>query len=345
MARLEDLPLDDAAAGPPELLRLLSELIGGVNATSRPTRTERLDTHVYRLRFEVDGVTRSLVAKRLLSEIAKRNRLVATRWLPAVGLGRRSPCLLGTASEPRAGYVWQVYEDLGNSSLDRAHTDRVRVRASVRAIADLHLRFRGHALLGECRLWGGDLGAHFFRSAVRDALSALQPLRPPAVVLASEDEALRDRLLQRLDALLEEMEPRFRALEELGGPETLLHGDLWTKNVFVVPRGEELETRLIDWDHAGVGPVSYDLSTLLCRFPREDRRWILNVYEEAMAPLGSRLPAASDLNFLFDTAERGRIANRVIWLALAVRDGDVRRGFDGLAEVDRWFETLEPVLP
>jgi thiamine kinase-like enzyme len=156
---------------------------------------------------------------------------------------------------------------------------------------------------------------------------------------------VRDRLLGRLDTLERQIEPRGRAIQEIGGPETLLHGDLWTKNVFVIPRDDALEARLVDWDHAAVGPVSYDLSTFLLRFPRQDRMWIVNAYEEAIRPSGWRLPPASDLNLLFDTAELARIANRVIWSALAVRDGDARRAFEALAEVNRWFEALEPVLP
>ncbi len=342
---LEELALDDARPGLPELRQLLREIMGGAAARGHVGRPERLTAAVYRLRFEAEGVARSLVVKRLAPEIAKRNGLVATRWLHAAGLGRAAPCLLGTAADAGGRLVWQVYEDLGDWSLDRAQRDVARVRAAVRAIADLHLRFRDHALLAECRLWGGDLGVPFVRSAVRDAIRALEPLASPAVMLASEQEALRDRLLQRLGALLEEMEPRERALVELGGPETLLHGDLWTKNVFVVPHGNALEARLIDWDHAAVGPVSYDLSTFLCRFPREDRGSILEAYREAVAISGWRLPAAADLNLLFDTAERARISNRVIWFAIAVRDGDVRRGFEALAEVERWFEAVEPVLP
>jgi hypothetical protein len=57
------------------------------------------------------------------------------------------------------------------------------------------------------------------------------------------------------------------------------------------------------------------------------------------------LPAVRVLNTLFDTAEYARLANRVIWPALAVLDGQARWGFEELARVEQWFEEWEPVLP
>src|SRR5213078_1507398 len=102
------------------------------------------------------------------------------------------------------------------------------------------------------------------------------------------------------------------ALAELGGPETLLHGDLWAINVFVLPTATGLQARLIDWDHAAVGPIIYDLSTFLLRFPANERPWILDSYRAAIAPAGWQLPGATDLNLMFETAELARFANRII---------------------------------
>jgi hypothetical protein len=61
--------------------------------------------------------------------------------------------------------------------------------------------------------------------------------------------------------------------------------------------------------------------------------------------LGWRLPSARDLNLLFDTAECARFANRAIWPAIALLRERAEWGFEELAEVERWFEMLEPVLP
>jgi thiamine kinase-like enzyme len=47
-------------------------------------------------------------------------------------------------------------------------------------------------------------------------------------------------------------------------------------------------SRLIDWDHAGVGPASYDLSTFLLRFPPGRRKAILDLYGRCLEVAGAR---------------------------------------------------------
>ena len=113
----------------------------------------------------------------------------------------------------------------------------------------------------------------------------------------------------------------------------------------IVSEAEQgLRALLIDWDHVGVGPISYDLSTFLYRFPPQDRQWILNCYQEAVGRVSWRLPCARDLNLLFETAESARYANRAIWPAIALLQERAEWGFDELAAVEQWFELLEPVL-
>src|SRR5207244_7091319 len=126
--------------------------------------------------------------------------------------------------------VWHVYEDLGDWVLDGNAPDRERVRAAVELIAQIHTRFAGNLLLPECRLYGGDLGIDFFTASVRDAIHSLNSLCPSAIEITPEHAALRERLVTRLRCLLAEEPKRAQALRELGGPETLLHGDLWTTN-------------------------------------------------------------------------------------------------------------------
>jgi thiamine kinase-like enzyme len=180
---------------------------------------------------------------------------------------------------------------------------------------------------------------------VRDALRSLEALRPPRVELSAERLATRDRLRRRLEGLLGEQAYRAQLMAALGGPETLLHGDLWTTNVLAYPCGEGLEVRLIDWDHVGVGPVCYDLSNLLSTSPAGHRPWILGRYRRVMGELGWRLPAPAELNRLFETAECGRLANCVIWPAIAAWESQADWAFERLAAVAEWFEGLQPVLP
>ncbi len=154
-----------------------------------------------------------------------------------------------------------------------------------------------------------------------------------------------DRLLERLHGLQEELASRTAALAEIGGPETLLHGDLWPINIFVIPTGQGLQARLIDWDQAAVGPGSYDLSTLLIRFPSNHRHWILELYGEAVASAGWRLPGIEELNYLFETAEWARYVNLLIWPAIAVSRDNPPYALEQLADVERWFIDWKPVLP
>jgi aminoglycoside/choline kinase family phosphotransferase len=320
-------------------------VVGGWDPRARLIGQPRLKSSVYRLQFEAKGGVRSLVVKRLDPSVAQRNQLVATRWLPALGLRESAPALLGVAAERSGRCVWHLYEDLGERTLAAGDADPRQVEAAVAVIAQLHTRSAAHALLPECRVYGGDLGISYYTSNVCDAMRSLEGLRPPAVELSPERVALRDGLLARLHQLLDEQPYRAHVMAELGGPDVLLHGDLWTINVLVCPTGNGLRARLIDWDHAGVGPISYDLSTFLYRFPPPARQWILDLYQDEVRHLGWRLPSAADLNLLFDTAEQARLVNRLIWAAIALWKDHAEWGFDELADFAHWLDVVQPVLP
>ena len=328
--------------GAAELLDSLGTLLGGADD---PVVLERLKSRVYRLHAGANGGSRSFVLKRFDPWLARRNELVTRRWLPALGMADRCPRLLATAGERSGQSVWHVYEDLGEGALDADRPDPERVLPVVNLLAELHTRAAGHPLLPLCRHYCGDLGAPFLAANVRDAIGALQAIAPPAVAVTPRELALRERLLARLYRLRDELPERVMLLETHGGPETLLHGDLWTTNTFVTASGAGPAARLIDWDHAAVGPASYDLSTFLYRFPRAARPWILEAYRCAVARADWCLPAPQHLNALFETAEYSRYANRVIWPAVAVVEEGAAWGFEQLAEVERWFDALEPALP
>jgi hypothetical protein len=327
----------------PALEGLVREVVGAPGNVE--VREQRVNSRVYRLSCTMNGSTRSFVGKRLDPDIARRNELVARRWLPAAGLGDSAPQLLAVAAERDASSVWHVYEDLGDRGLDAARPDLGRVAPAVAAIARIHTRFARHALLPEVRLWGGDLGISFYAASVRDATASLESMGARERHLGVARSSLCRRLLARLADLLDEQRTRAEALTRSGGPETLLHGDLWPMNVMVGSAGGKAWARLIDWDHAAVGPVSYDLSTFLSRFPVPDRMPILRLYEEEVARADWRLPSAAELNLTFETAELGRIANRVIWPALAAWEENAEWAFDALEEIERWFEQLTPILP
>jgi hypothetical protein len=276
---------------------------------------------------------------------AQRNQLAIRRWLPATGLGDNGPTLLGVAVERNGQCAWHVYDDLGDRALDTSHLDPQHARTAVELIAQVHMRFARHTLLAEGRLLGSDFGIDFYDANVRDAIRCLEALRAPAKERSAKHAVLLDHLLARLRQLQDEQPARAKALAEFGGPETLLHGDLWTTHVFVLPAFDGVQARLVGWDHAGVGPISYDLSTFLLRFPFRYRLWILDLYRKAIKSAGWNLPAPGPLNVLFETAEFARLANCIIWPAVALIHDHVGWGFDELANVKQWFESWEPVLP
>jgi hypothetical protein len=342
---LDHLFADSAQPGLTELRASLADLFaGGSRGCLFETRAlPGPKPLVFRLRFRLDREERSVVVKRLKPAIAERNKLALQRWLPAVGLGAAAPALLSVAAGRDGDFVWHVYEDLGPGALDPESPAPLHVQPVVTLIAQLHTRCAVHPMLAECRP-GGDLGPHFYATSVRDAIRCLTALQPPEVKRSREQAALCERLLERLHRLDAQRVEREQLLADLGGPDTLLHGDLWTPNAFVVPGRRGLEARLIDWDHVGVGSYSYDLSTFLLRFASRHRPWILDLYRTAVAVAGWRLPAARDLNPLFETAEYARYANCIIWPALALLSGPNDWSFKLLAEIEGWFQKFQPVL-
>ena len=305
---------------------------------------DRLNSSVFRLRRRATGATESVVVKRLTAAVAERNELVLGRWLPDLGLAHAAPALLGTVTSQSSAFVWQLYEDLGTNVLDGRNPDPRAVGAAVELVAELHTRAAGAALLAECSCHLGDRGIRYFVSNVDDTTNGLEALDALAAAFTPEQRFVRDRLLERLRTLRESVPVRTRVIQGVGGPPTLLHGDLWDINTLVVATSECVQARFIDWDRAGVGPIAYDLSTFLYRFAPNERTWILQQYRDCVGRAGWRLPDPSDLNVLFDTAECARYANRITWPATALLAEGGEAEHRELADILGWFDALAPVL-
>lgn len=331
--------------------RVLADALGRDGREVAVTGSLALKASVQRVQLAVGGRARSVIVKRLAPEIARRNQLVSTRWLPVAGLADAAPAVLGILTDPDPTRVWLVAEDLGAATFASQPPAPPRLHAAIELLARLHTRFAEHALLGEIRLWGGDLGPAWLAANLRDATRALAALREPGVPVDGARAALRDRLLGHLAGLIAEAPRRAEELAARGGPETLLHGDLWLANVLDVDadgRDGGPRIALIDWDHAAVGPPLYDVSTFLLRFPRPQRRALWERYVRALGRRAWRLPDEPALERLCATAEQGRIANRLIWPALEIpraTDEEARaRCWADLEEVARWLESMEGLL-
>ena len=338
------LDLQSLGPGASELGELLNELLsadGGEPeriAALRPLKPPR----VYRLELVRGGAPwRSVVVKRFDSAIvAQRTRLAAERWLPALGLADGCARLLGVAADVRGGVVWHVYEDVGDETV-AVRRDPDRVAAAVELVANLHTRAAGHAVLPDVRRYCPDLGIRFFTTNLHDAIGALEAVQSSRIKPSEAHVGVAGRLLSRLRGLLADVDRRAAVFAEAAGPDTLLHGDLWTTNTVLVPTAAGLRACLIDWDHVGVGPLAYDLSTLLFRFPLGERVGVLDLYRHAVARVGWSLPPAAELKLICETVELARCANCLIWPALALVDEQAAWGFPQLAEIERWFGALD----
>lgn len=349
MIRDLDTLLDGKHHGLRELRAELVDLLGGSGVRGRLLEATSLSrTRVYRLRFEIEGQPRSLVVKRLPLYLSDRERLLTRTWLPEVEMSAQGPPLIGIALERRGTTAWHIYDDLGPHALAESISDPSKVAAAVERLAQVHSRFVRHPLLAECRLVGEDLGVQFFEASLRDARRSIQNMLLASNVDA-RGRAAAARLRERLELLTAEQSRRSQMWTELGGPETLVHGDLWTTNVLVIQRDGDLDVRLIDWDHCGVGPLVYDLSTFLRHFPAVQRMDALEAYRRCARIAGWTWPTLTELNALFETAELARYVNTIIWHALAVRkaapDPAPEWAVQDLEEIDDWFEGLSPLLP
>jgi Ser/Thr protein kinase RdoA (MazF antagonist) len=329
-----------AGSGEPALRELRTGLERHFGAPLRVLSEETIKSRVHRLGLESPGFEGSVVVKRMNSRTAEGNRLLAERWLPAAGLAHVGPPLLATFSDPEGRWLWQLYADLGDRSLADAAGDASAARQVAEVVAEVHARFASHPLLPEARLALGDRGALWLEANARDALSVVEGiLAGPAPAPARAE--LCERIAGAMRALLAELPERRSALERSGGPETLLHGDLWTTNAFPLEGG----ARLIDWDRAGVGPAVYDLSTLLMRFDADERVPVLDAYRAALARHGAGFELGPDVELAFDSAEQARVATRLVWPAVAVATGEHPDwGWDELARVGEWLDQRAPVL-
>ena len=342
---LDTLLIETDQPGLAELRLFLAEMFAADGGHGRIVEVSKLwRSRVFRVTAEQNGTERSLVIKRLTPELAYKEKRVVERWLPRIDMGEYGPPLLGAAAEQTGRCVWHVYEDLGPWTLDKQMDDMACVEVATRHVADIHMRGTEHAVLAECRCAGEDFGMGFYESSIRDGIRNLMAISSGPAPLQAAQQRLIDKLLEKLSELWAQRNYRAEALANCGGPETLLHGDLWTTNIFVMP-GDKLQARLIDWDHIGVGQISYDLSTYLLRFPAERRQSVLDCYQAAVEPLNWELPAAEDFNLLCETAELARLSTATLWSAINACEHPTDWAFAELNEISQWFEALQPLLP
>jgi hypothetical protein len=286
----------------------------------------------------------SVVMKRLDPAAANRDRLLVRRWLPAVGLADAGPPLLATVCDRDGNAAWSVYEWLDGRFRDRVPPDADGIDRLVDVVASIHVRFANHPLMAEVRHYGAHLGCGAYVGQLDDAMLALAAARRDPAVRSQFPGTLLTDLERAVRGARGEAPALLTLLREVGGPDTLLHGDLWPQNVVAGPGW----LRLIDWDRLGVGPAIYDLSTLLLRLPPAARRQVLDEYLTHVAAAGWPLPTVDDVVLLSTALERARLATLISWRVLDLLQapaGPVASWAVGeLRSVRTWWHQIDPRL-
>ena len=325
--------------GRAELESVLAEVLCHAEQELTITAVQDLKkTRVVRIDYVKNCDAGSVVAKRLTSHGARGEQSALRHWLPVVGLQAIAIRLLAHVDFDDGASAWHVYEDLGDWSLAGRSTTPDEVSIALAAVARLHRESVDHPVLEECRAKGADRGMSFYETFVRRALCGLESLDE----LPSHFGAIRARLLEHFHTLDAQGASRAEHMIEFGGPDVLLHGDLWTGNVFVLPGATGFSARLIDWDKSGVGSAVYDLSAFLSRYSPADRPWVLAAYRASRYDW--QLPNDRELNRLFETVEHARIANAITWIAEACADPAAQWAFERLDELSTWVAPIEPML-
>ena len=226
------------------LARTLRWRLEGSCGRSRTHRTvevheERMKSGVYRLRCTIDGDDAFIRGEAprpgyRAPERAGRPALASGRrprrlGAPAARRCRGTRCLVGLA--PLRGPRRLRARRGGGGPSTGSRSRSARSPGSTRAS-------RGTALTPEFRVWGGDLGIYFYAASVRDAITALESVLSRRRRLGPERRvAVRAGCSPGLQACSTSRRARAEALARHGGPETLLHGDLWPMNVMVHENG------------------------------------------------------------------------------------------------------------
>lgn len=329
----------------PDLRDALNKFVGWGSAGIKLIACEKIKANVFRIRFEDRAQIRSIIAKGMDALAARSVEMTANRWLPAVDLNHIGPSLLAIAPQSDDQHVWHLYRDFGPCTLNAVSPAPRQIALVIDCLAKMHGRFADHPILADCRIWAANRCTNGYTTHVMDAIRSVESCLAMTGRRSSGHGNLLDNLLRNLEDLLRDAPRREQTLIEFGGPQTLLHGDLWPSNILVYGTDHGQKARFIDWERVGVGVVSYDLSTILSRFLVELRPMILEQYRRSAEPFGINVPDVEISNLLFDTAEKARIVYCINCSALAILEGEAEWGYVNLREQLSWLNNLNPFLP
>src|SRR5437588_97925 len=239
---------------------------------------------------------------------------VYRRILSRVDLG--TPQLYSVRWEPSRGTYWLFLEDIGAARLRDSRNYKRWVPAAQWA-ARFHARAR-HLPVSATRFLPVYDREHYDRCAqrVRDILPGLQP---------------RDR--QLVEPALAHYESRLQWFAEL--PRTVIHGQLFGKNIMLRPRNHEQPLAVIDWETAALGPGIYDLVSVSSGRWTENQRNVMwrAYFDQYSAESGG----ARGWEDFCEEAKEMELYSALEWLAWW-RNRTVSHNFG------RWIKELKRIL-
>jgi hypothetical protein len=315
--------------------RLMRETIGPIGIDVEVLGTRRLSGRVHRVEFTTaSGGLSSVILKDSRASRVERNRLVLTEWLPAVGLRDAGPRLLAAEKPVDVASVWAIYEDCGDNVLSDQSGAKL-IESALDLVGQIHAAFAKHPLRADIEVLGKSPGSFFF-----DTPEMFAGVIVSLEDLASDGSSPVCRIVSTLSPRLQALSRAFVSPPPFVEPHSLIHGDLFPSNViFEVPEkgSDSPVTRLIDWDRAGLGPVTFDVAFLLSKLNPENQRVALSAYRGRMEPHFDGWPTWHAWDSRFRTIRFGRILRSVSTYAALVRDGQEEYGVEKLTQVEGWL--------
>jgi aminoglycoside phosphotransferase (APT) family kinase protein len=224
-------------------------------ATSLGTSPESI--HIYRERpnrslYYLVGLApggASVFAKRAVAPRTVIERTIYEDVLPLLPLS--APRFYGSWLDGPHG--WLFVEDVGEDRYSERDPEHLALAA--RWVATLHVAATQIAAAGSLPRGGPERYLTHLRTGREKIIRNLRLWRFP------RDEA---ELLTALLSLCDAIEARWERVQEAsdGAPSTIVHGDFRAKNAYLRRNGGGLSLLPIDWETAGWGPPSPDLTRI-----------------------------------------------------------------------------------
>ncbi len=197
----------------------------------------------------------------------RREVLIYRRLLAGQRFG--APEVYASLYDVKRSRYWLFLEDVGDWTMQ--HADRRQMCMAICWLAEMHASYMAREADLRALDCLDEHGAEYFEMVARTARQNLRLAQPSSVL------GRFDALMERYDSLVEYL---------TGQTRTLVHGDLFPKNLVLQPGGW---IRPIDWEHAGIGLPAWDLARLVDGWGRDKQHFVTSYLTESSRLTDGRL--------------------------------------------------------